>query len=32
MKISRRDFIKLASLTAAAASLPLGEVILERQE
>ena len=30
MKITRRGFIKLASLTAAAASFPLGDVILER--
>lgn len=32
MKISRRDFTKLAALTAAAASLPLGGVMLERLE
>ncbi len=32
MRISRRDFIKIASLTAAAATVPLGELVIEGRE
>ncbi|GAB6147526.1 molybdopterin-dependent oxidoreductase [Stetteria hydrogenophila] len=32
MRLNRREFLKLASLTAAAASMPMGELILERRK
>lgn len=32
MRVSRRDFIKIASLATAAAAVPLGELVIEGRE